>query len=106
MRITSISRSITNVITRFSVVATVMLRNGNTETATWPQHDCADPKLKLGDRLLADHLPGGERIEAMLLDALVRLRLLERGIAGNLPVYQPIPSQVCLPASYLFQRPS
>jgi hypothetical protein len=103
VRITSISRSIANVVSRFSVVATVMLRNGNTETATWPQHDCADPKLKLGNRLLA-LLPGGERIEAMLLDALERGGCLEHGIGGNQPAYLPVPSQVCLPASYLFQR--
>jgi len=85
-------------------MATVMLRNGNTETATWPQHDCADPKLKLGNRPLAGYLLGAERIEAMLLDALERYGCLERGIDGNRPFYQSIPSQVCLPASYLFQR--
>lgn len=47
MRNTFTISSIANVILRFSVQATVMLRNGNTEPATWP-HDCAGPIIGRG----------------------------------------------------------
>ena len=49
MRNTFTISSIANVISRFSVKATVMLRNSNTEPATWP-HNCAGPIIGRGKR--------------------------------------------------------